>query len=91
MFPSHYMDMSWGWWFLPMIGFFIFMMLACFLFRRVFHGGAFCCAGGVGGKNAASDDPVGILKSRYAKGEIGREEYERISREIREDDREGGK
>ena len=91
MFPSHYMDMSGGWWFLPMIGFLIIMMLACFLFRRVFHGGAFCCAGGVGSKNPASDDPVGILKSRYAKGEIGREEYERISGEIREDDREGGK
>jgi putative membrane protein len=91
MIPFHYMDMSGGWWFLPTIGFFIFMMLACFLIRRVFHGGAFCCAGRVGGKNAASDDPVGILKSRYAKGEIGREEYERIRKEIREDDREGGK
>lgn len=67
------------------------MMLACFLFRRVFHGGAFCCVGGVGSKNPASDDPVGILKSRFAKGETGREEYERISREIREGDREGGK
>ena len=91
MFPSHYMDMSGSWWFLPMIGFLVFMMLACFLFRRVFHGGALCCAGGVGGKNAASDDPMAILKFRYAKGEISHEEYERIRGEIREDDREGGK
>lgn len=28
---------------------------------------------------------------KAALGEIGREEYERISREIRKDDREGGK
>jgi uncharacterized membrane protein len=83
--------MQGGWWFLPIIGFVVFMMIACFLFRRVFHGGGFCCAGGVGGRNAASDDPVRILKSRYAKGEIGREEYERMRGEIREDDREGGK
>ncbi len=37
-----------GWWFLVMLGFSVFMMLACFLFRRVFHGGAFCCGGGPG-------------------------------------------
>jgi len=85
------MDMSGGWWFLPMIGFIIFMMLVCFLFRRVFHGGAFCCAGEVGAKKTASDDPVGILMSRYAKGEIGREEYDRMRKEILEDNREGGK
>lgn len=82
MVPFHYMHG--GWWFLPMIGFVVFMILACFLFRRVFHGGAFCCAGGVGGKNAASDDPVGILTSRYAKGEISREEYERMKQEFQE-------
>lgn len=90
MVPFHYMDVSGGWWFLPMVGFFLFMMLACFLFRRVFRGGGFCCAGRTGGKDAASDDPVKILKARYAKGEIGREEYERMSRQIREDDREEG-
>ena len=66
-----------GWWILCMIGFLVLMMFACFLFRRVFLGGAFCCAGRVGRGNAASDDPEEILKSRYAKGEIGREEFER--------------
>ena len=91
MFLFHHMDMSGGWWFLPMIGFFIFMMLACFLFRRVFTGGGFCCAGEAGGRNAAPEDPVGILKSRYVRGEIGREEYEFMRREIREDNREGSR
>lgn len=37
-----------GWWIVLMLGVFVFMMLACFLFRRVFHGGAFCCGGGLG-------------------------------------------
>jgi len=32
-----------GWWFLPLIGIVVFMMLVCFLFRRVFRRGAFCC------------------------------------------------
>ncbi len=74
-----------------MIGCFVFMILACFLLRRVFQGGGFCCAGGVGRRNTASDDPVEILKARYAKGEIGREEFERMRREIREADRQGGR
>jgi hypothetical protein len=63
-----------GWWFLPFIGIFVFMMLACFLFRRVFRGRGFCCAGG---RNADLDDPVRTLKTRYAKGEVGREELDR--------------
>lgn len=89
MVPFHHVH--WGWWFLFMMGFVVFMMIACTLFRRVFQGGAFCCSGGVGAKNTDSDDPVGILKFRYAKGEIGREEYDRMRREIQDDDREGGK
>jgi uncharacterized membrane protein len=71
-------------WFLPIIGIVVFMMLAWFLFRRVIRGGAFCCAGAAGGKDAGSGDPLRILTSRYAKGEISREEYERMRKEIRE-------
>ncbi|MGE5752407.1 MAG: SHOCT domain-containing protein [Deltaproteobacteria bacterium] len=89
MFPFYFGPGCW--WFLPFMGIIVFMVLACFLFRRVFHGGAFCCAGGARGRDAASGDPLGILKSRYAKGEISREEYERMRKEIREEDREGGK
>ncbi len=55
---------SGGLWLLVMLGFFVFMMVACFLFRRVFHGGAFCCGGGPG---------------------------RRTGREIRQNDREGGR
>ncbi len=89
MVPFHYVH--WGWCFLFMIGFVAFMMLACFLFRRVFYDGAICCAGGVGGKNTVSGDLSGIIKSRYAKGEIGREEYERMRKEVWENDLGGGK
>ncbi len=87
MFPFFYWPA--GWWFLPLMGIFVFMMVACFLFRRIFAGGGLCCGGGAGGRSTAPDDPLGILKSRYARGEIGREEYERMKREIREDDRGG--
>jgi hypothetical protein len=42
------------WWFLPLIGVIIFMMLACFLFRRIFRSGAFCCPGGAGAQRERS-------------------------------------
>ena len=31
---------------------------------------------------APQDDPVAILKRRYARGEIGRDEYERMRRDL---------
>ncbi len=39
---------------------------------------------GGAGKNDSGDSPQDILKARYAKGEIGREEFERMKKEIRE-------
>ena len=35
-----------------------------------------------GGKTEAVESALDILKQRYARGEIGREEFERVKREI---------
>lgn len=43
MFPYIYMPA--GCWFLAMLGFVVFTLFACFLLRRIFRGGGFCCAG----------------------------------------------
>ena len=36
------------------------------------------------GRPGRSMRPIDILKARYARGEIGREEYERLKRELAE-------
>lgn len=50
----------------------IFLVLIAF--------GIYYLAGG--GRRAASDRPLEILKERYARGEISKEEYERIRQEL---------
>ena len=65
---------NWGWWaFMPMIVLFWggVIWLIAWLVR--------------GGSNAASsrqDDAVEVLRSRYARGEINREEFEQIRRDL---------
>jgi putative membrane protein len=72
-------------WIFPLIGLVVFLFIIFFVFTRGFGGsGPFCGWGGRGG-GAGSQSPMDILKTRYAKGEIGREEFERMKKDISDD------
>ncbi len=71
---------EWGLWF-P-IGMLIVMLVMAFL---VCGRGArrFCGPGACGSRgDAQREDPAEILRRRYAKGEITREEFERTRRDL---------
>jgi putative membrane protein len=42
-----------------------------------------------GGQSSPAESPLGILKKRYAKGEIDRETFEKMKQDINADDRDG--
>ena len=74
-----------GMWIFPFIGLFVFLFVIFFKFNRVFTGsGPFCGWGGQGGGSSGPQSPLDILKIRYAKGEITREEFERMKKDISE-------
>ncbi len=79
--------MCWGtgMWIFPIIGLVIFLFVIYLVFTRVFTGGGpFCGWGGQGGGSTGPQSPMDVLKMRYAKGEIGREEFERMKKDISE-------
>ena len=84
MGPEHTMWWPWvGMWIFPMI-MFIMIIIIVFLFagRR---GG--CCfpwsnMGSYFDENGESESALEILKSRYAKGEITKEEFEQMKKDI---------
>lgn len=58
----------------------VIIVAVVFLFRRGFLG---CGMGQQNNGNRRSDEtPLNILKQRYAKGEISRDEYERMKKEL---------
>ena len=71
--------------FLPVLVCIVFALLACSLVSRFLCRGSISGVGGQHGKNVSGESLQDILKVRYAKGEIGREEFERMKQEIREE------
>jgi putative membrane protein len=72
-----------GMWVFPVIGLVVFLFVIYFVFTRVFSGGgSFCGWGGQGGSSPGPQSPMDILKTRYAKGEITREEFDRMKKDI---------
>jgi uncharacterized membrane protein len=70
--------------FLSVLGCIAFMLLACFLISRFLRVGSICGHGGTHGRSIPGESAQDILDIRYAKGEINREEYERMKQEFRE-------
>ena len=74
-----------GMWVFPLIGLVIFLFILYFAFTRGFGGsGPFCGWGGRYGGSSDPQSPMDILKMRYARGEISREEFERMKKDISE-------
>ena len=76
--------LSWGggMWIFPLIGIAILLFAVYFAFTRGFGGGPICGGGDRGGGNAGQQSPMDVLKMRYAWGEITREEFERMKKDI---------
>jgi len=72
---------SW-WWILPLLGL-LFMLAACawmYHRRRAFGGGGFGCC--VGLEERPRDGALEVLRRRYAAGEITREQYQAMRKEV---------
>jgi putative membrane protein len=74
-----------GMWIFPLIGLVVFLFIIYFVFTRgIGAGGPFCGWGGQSGGNSGQQSPMDVLKMRYVKGEISREEFERMKKDISE-------
>lgn len=74
-----------GFWFFPIIMVLAAVLFLCLLY--VIAGRKYFCRGSreyyYVPRGIAEDTPVNIIEKRYAKGEITKEEYERLKRELR--------
>lgn len=83
MYPEHAMWWSWaGMWVFPII-----MFAVIIIFAFLFTGRWGCRAPWLGpgrhhGEGGESESALDILKKRYAKGEITKDEFERIKKDL---------
>jgi len=73
-----------GWWWLIPVGIIVMMALCFFMMRR--HGGCVMCGpsfrAGDRLERPSPESARDILDKRYARGEIGKEEYEAKKKDI---------
>ena len=69
--------------FFPIVICIAIALVACFMASRLFCGRFQCGTSGVKGDSVPQYSASEILKTRYAKGEINREEFERMNQEIK--------
>jgi len=76
-----------GMWIFPVICIFFMTFFMFFFFRRRRDGNKFCWPFYNSEKNidGSSESAIEILKKRYAKGEITKEEYDRIKKDLLND------
>jgi putative membrane protein len=74
--------MNWGygmgWWIFPLV-MIVVMIILCFLFLGRRGGRSSWCGFG---EQKDTETPLDILKKRYAKGEISKEEFEAIKKDL---------
>lgn len=73
---------GWSPWFLAIpLGFMALMIVAMIIFCRR---GGMCGMGMHSGHGNSSPSALDILKQRYVKGEIGKDEFDRMKRDIQD-------
>ncbi len=66
-----------GWWMFPIVMIVVMIIFMLFMGKR---GGRMPWCGS--GENNDSETPLDILKKRYAKGEIGKDEFEAVKKDL---------
>jgi len=69
-----------GMWFFPFIGIFVMIMIVYIIFGRGRYN--MRCNNHENMYKKTGQDPLDILKQRYAKGEISKEEFENIKKDL---------
>lgn len=71
-----------GWWMFPMVMPIIFVVIVIVVLYLIFGRGGFRPPGGNKYPDRDSETALDILRKRYAKGELNREEFERMKKDL---------
>ncbi len=76
--------MGWGIWMIPWGWILLVILVVILIYAVAGRGGVRATGGPYPGERQASETPLEILKKRYVKGEISKEEFEQMKKDISE-------